>query len=411
MSERDSHESYEVFAGRLHWIAVIIVGSLIAIIWLMYELAHTWLAPLPRIEHLTPPARPRLQAYPHLELQTVLAQEREALHQYQWVDRERGIARIPIERAMEIMANTGPDAGPPTPTLGPAEHAAPARPSPSVHAADQTPAPGAAANVSPPAPAVSPPAHPIALARPSLARHAPPPPDLDRRAGIDQHIGQALPGDLVFRDTDGHSLRLADLDTGKPLLLAFGYFGCPNLCDTQLHGMANTIASLPLRVGKDFQVAFVSIDPTENSRAAAQAASKLSHDSPGSRVSQWHLLTGDATNIAALASAVGVRYWLDPKLGQYVHPAGIVITTSAAHVAQYFFGVSFPPEAVRLALVSASNGHLGTVIDQLVLLCCGYDPTTGRYSLLIGRVALIVCSLFLILFIAWLWHMKRRTYQ
>jgi len=400
MSERDSHESYEVFAGRLHWIAVIIVGSLIAIIWLMYELAHTWLAPLPRIEHLAPPARPRLQAYPSLELQTVLAQEREALHQYQWVDREHGIARIPIERAMEIMANaaSSPTAsptgtgnvGPPAPGATPAPMAAPPTPSSpgnagaaqqrQSHAADRT-----------------------------LAPRPPPPPDLDRRAGIDQRIGQSLPGDLVFHDTDGRPLHLAELDNGKPLLLAFGYFGCPNLCDTQLHSMANTIASLPLRAGKDFQVAFVSIDPTENPRAAAQAATQLSHDSPGARVDQWHLLTGDATNIATLASAVGVRYWLDPKLGQYVHPAGIIITTSAARVAQYFFGVSFPPDAVRLALVSASNGHLGTVIDQLVLLCCGYDPTTGRYSLLIGRVALMVCSLFLILFIVWLWRMKRST--
>lgn len=406
MSERDSHESYEVFAGRLHWIAVIIVGSLIAIIWLMYELAHTWLAPLPRIEHLAPPARPRLQAYPSLELQTVLAQEREALHQYQWVDREHGIARIPIERAMEIMANaaSSPTASPTgTGNVGPSAPGA-------------TPAPGAAppAGATPPAGAAPAPGTTLAGAAklPGDAAHRtlarpPPPPDLDRRAGIDQRIGQSLPGDLVFRDTDGRLLHLAELDNGKPLLLAFGYFGCPNLCDTQLHSMANTIASLPLRAGKDFQVAFVSIDPTENPRAAAQAATQLSHDSPGARVDQWHLLTGDATNIGTLASAVGVRYWLDPKLGQYVHPAGIIITTSAARVAQYFFGISFPPDSVRLALVSASNGHLGTVMDQLVLLCCGYDPTTGRYSLLIGRVVLMVCSLFLMLFIVWLWRMKR----
>src|SRR4051812_2708799 len=191
MSERDSHESYEVFAGWLHWIAVIIVGSLIAITWLMYELAHTWLAPLPRIEQLAPPGRPRLQAYPRLELQTVLAQEREVLHQYQWVDREHGIARIPIERAMEIMADATNSAG-----------------------ASQT----GPANARPPA-------------------RAPPPPDLDRRVGIDQRIGQPLPGDLIFRDTDGRPLRLAELDNGKPLLLAFGYFSCPNLCDTQLHSM------------------------------------------------------------------------------------------------------------------------------------------------------------------------------
>lgn len=381
MSERDSHESYEVFAGRLHWIGALVAASLIGILWLMYGLAHTWLAPLPRIEHVQPPVRPRLQPYPQIELQAVRTREREALRQYQWVDQSHGIARIPIERAMEIIANTRPS----VPAHDNNTQAPKSEPEPT-----QTPTQTGTAQ--------------------APARHpGPPPADLDRRAGITQRIGQALPGNLLFHDTHGRELRLAKLDHGKPLVLAFGYFGCPNLCDTQLHSMARTVAALPLQVGKDYEVAFVSIDPAEKPAAAADAANKLARELPRSKAEEWHLLTGDAPDISALASAVGVRYWLDPKLGQYVHPAGLIITTDGARVAQYFFGVSYPFDAVRLALVAASHGHLGTVIDQLVLLCCGYDPTTGRYSLLIGRVTLIVCSAFLAVLFAWLWHLKRRS--
>ena len=85
-------------------------------------------------------------------------------------------------------------------------------------------------------------------------------------------------------------------------------------------------------------------------------------------------------------SAIGFRSWFDERNGEYAHPAGIVLLSPAGVVTQYFFGVQFVPESLRLALISASQGHLGSFIDQLVLLCCNYDPSTGRYSLLVARV-------------------------
>ncbi|HET7557614.1 MAG TPA: hypothetical protein VFK08_06015, partial [Rhodanobacteraceae bacterium] len=74
-------------------------------------------------------------------------------------------------------------------------------------------------------------------------------------------------------------------------------------------------------------------------------------------------------------------------------------------VTQYLLGVRFAPETLRLALVDASRGRIGNIVDRLVLLCCAYDVSTGRYTLLIHRVmqglgitsALALCGWLLIL--------------
>jgi protein SCO1/2 len=376
MRQHDSHESYEVFAGRLHWIGAIIAVSLGGIVWLMYLLAHTWLAPLPGPPGMPPPAAPRLQRNPHPDLEAVRTRERAALEGYRWIDPQRGIAHIPIERAIELMAQSD------------ATH------SPNGHTIDPTvqSEPSSAARRSNPA-----------------GQHLQPPPDLARRVGVDQHLGATLPTGLTFRDSNGAPVSLERLGGGGPLLLALGYYDCPNLCDTELRGIGRSVGSLALQPGRDFQVAFVSIDPHETPRQAAEAAHTLARDLPSAEVPRWHLLTGEDTQIQRLAAALGYRYWFDARNGQYAHSAGLVVITSSGRIAQYFFGVSFPPAPLRLALVGASHGQLGTLLDQLVLLCCGYDPTTGRYSLLIGRIAIVVCGGFLLLAGAWLWLLRRRT--
>jgi hypothetical protein len=50
------------------------------------------------------PPEPRLQVSPQADMDAMRAREHELLHSYGWVDREKGVARIPIDRAMEIMA-------------------------------------------------------------------------------------------------------------------------------------------------------------------------------------------------------------------------------------------------------------------------------------------------------------------
>lgn len=236
----------------------------------------------------------------------------------------------------------------------------------------------------------------------------PPPPDLAQRAGFDQRLGAHVPLDARFQDADGRSVDLRTLARGKPLLLALGYYRCPNLCDVVLNGMAHTLSRLDLQPGRDFEVAFVSIDPAETPADARQAQAMLARMHADAHVRHWHFLTGDPDSIAALSHSIGFRYFYDDHLHQYAHAAGLVAITPDGTVAQYFFGVSWPPASLRLALVSASRGQLGTLIDQLVLLCCGYDPTTGRYSLAIGRTMQVLGVAFALALAGWLAWLKAR---
>ncbi|HEV2540765.1 MAG TPA: SCO family protein [Frateuria sp.] len=244
----------------------------------------------------------------------------------------------------------------------------------------------------------------------ALATQAPPPPpDITQRAGFDQHLGAPLPMDTRFLDANGKPVDLRTLAGGKPLLLTLGYYRCPNLCDVVLNGMAHTLAKLDLAPGRDFAVAFVSIDPTETPADARHTQTMLERMHPDAHVPQWRFLTGDQASIGPLARAVGFRYFYDQKLHQYAHAAGLVAITPEGKVAQYFFGVSWPPASLRLALVGASQGRLGSLADRLVLLCCGYDPATGRYSLAIGRSMQALGVAFVLALACWLAWLRARA--
>ncbi|UGB38181.1 SCO family protein [Frateuria soli] len=240
-------------------------------------------------------------------------------------------------------------------------------------------------------------------------RAPPPPPDLAQRAGFDQRLGARVPLDARFLDADGKPTDLRALAHGKPLLLALGYYRCPNLCDVVLNGMAHSLDGLDLQPGRDFEVVFVSIDPSETPADARHTQAMLARSHPQADVPRWHFLSGDPAAIGALARAVGFRYFYDERLHQYAHAAGLVAITPGGKVAQYFFGVSWPPTSLRLALVDASHGGLGSMIDRLVLLCCGYDPTTGRYSLAIGRTMQVLGVAFVLALAGWLAWLKARA--
>ncbi len=53
------------------------------------------------------PPEPRLQLAPAMNLKQFRAGEEAVLHSYGWVDAEKGIVRIPVERAMELVAKEG----------------------------------------------------------------------------------------------------------------------------------------------------------------------------------------------------------------------------------------------------------------------------------------------------------------
>lgn len=231
------------------------------------------------------------------------------------------------------------------------------------------------------------------------------PGDLLKRVSFDQKLGAQVPLELTFRDARGATMRLRDLVGDRPTLLVPGYYSCANLCDAVRVGVARAVEKSGFVAGKQFNAVLVSIDSRETPSDAtrAQVNDTLAH--PDAQVASWYYLTGAPAARAALTRAIGFRYFFDPRNGQYGHAAGIVLLSARGKITQYLFGVQFAPESLRLALVNASQGRIGNLVDRFVLLCCDYDPSTGRYSLLISRVmqglglvtALTLCGLIVIL--------------
>lgn len=216
--------------------------------------------------------------------------------------------------------------------------------------------------------------------------HVRAPPDLHQRVGFDQELGAQLLLDATFLDADGKPTTLRGLLHGKPVLLVPGYFTCRTLCSVVRTGVAKSVRGTGFMPGKQFDVVLVSIDPHETSADARHAQHLDAANHPGADVAHWHYLTGPQTSIAPLMHGIGFRYLFDARSNQFDHATGIVVLTPEGRVSQYLFGVKFPAETLRLALVNASHGKVGNLIDRLVLLCCQYDTSTGRYTLTIHRI-------------------------
>jgi len=230
-------------------------------------------------------------------------------------------------------------------------------------------------------------------------------PELLRDVGVDQRLNSLIPLDLLFRDEHGKTVALGQYFHGKPVILTLVYYNCPMLCTQVLNGLDRSLEQIPMTIGKDFDVLTVSIDPTEQpSLAEAKQAVYLGmYNRPAAR-DGWHFLTGEGPQIQQLAQAVGFRYAYDPDSKQYAHASAIMLLTPEGKLSRYFYGVTYPTRDMRLALVDASGGKIGSPVDQVLLFCYHYDPHTGKYGLLISRViqlsglaTILIGGVFLIL--------------
>lgn len=216
------------------------------------------------------------------------------------------------------------------------------------------------------------------------ARHEP---ALLRDVGLDQHLGEPIALDTVFRDEAGKAVRLGDYFGAKPVVLVLSYFQCPRLCPLVLDGLTKSLKTLTFSIGGQFQVITVSIDVRDTPAVARVKKTRYvqRYGRPGA-ADGWHFLTGAAAEIERLARSVGFRYAYDAHADQFVHAAGIVILTPQGKLARYFYGLDYAPRALRLGLVEAAANTIGSPVDRLLLFCYHYDPATGTYSLVIMNV-------------------------
>ena len=208
--------------------------------------------------------------------------------------------------------------------------------------------------------------------------------NLQQRIGIDQKLGDQLPLDLPFVDSDGNPVHLRDYFGDKPIILSLVYFDCPMLCTQVINSLLRAMNVLSFGAGTEFDVLTISIDPGETPELAnAKKIEYLKNYRGREGSTGWHFLTGDQQQIDQLAAAVGFRYEYDEPTDQYIHASGIMVLTPEGKLARYFYGIDYPPRDLRWGLVEAADGAIGNPVDQLLLLCYSYDPMTGKYGLYI----------------------------
>jgi protein SCO1/2 len=239
-----------------------------------------------------------------------------------------------------------------------------------------------------------------------------------REIGFDQNLDRQVPFDIPFTDEQGHPVRLGDYFGTRPVVLAFVYYGCPLLCTQVLNALASALDVLSLQPGVDFEVVTISFDPRETPALAA-AKKDLSlkrYQRPGA-ADAWHFLTGEQPAIARATQAAGFRFVWDAGLKQFAHPTGIIVLTPGGRVARYLFGIEYGPRDLRLAIVDASEGRVGSPVDSFLLYCYHYDPMTGRYGLVIMRTIRLAGAatvLTLVMFVGLMLrreHVARRSTQ
>jgi protein SCO1/2 len=218
--------------------------------------------------------------------------------------------------------------------------------------------------------------------------------------GIDEKLGELVPTDLVFRDHRGNETSLSRvLANEKPLILTLNYSNCPGLCVTQLNGILQGINEVTsLKLGTDFYMVSVSIDPRESSEKAAGTQRRYSqdlfdqHDAAG-----WQFWTGSEEAIAQLTNAVGFRYTYDAQHNQYNHPAAAIFLAPNGKITRYLYELGFNGNTFKMAALEAGEGRIGTSMDMIALWCVHYNPMENRYSASARRLLSIFAGFFVVI--------------
>ncbi|MDZ4831984.1 MAG: SCO family protein [Phycisphaerae bacterium] len=224
------------------------------------------------------------------------------------------------------------------------------------------------------------------------------PPEL-KGVDIIEHLNAKLPLDTTFTDEEGKSIKLGDLfKHDRPVILQLGYLRCPMLCGLVLNGAMEGLKEVEWTAGQTFDLVSISINPTEVHQLAKAKRDQyvVEYGRPGA-VNGMHFLVGAGDQSKAVADAVGFQY-REQGNGDYSHAAALFIITSDGRVSRYLYGATFAPKDLRLSLLEASEGKIGSTLDRFILWCHVYEPGTGyvlwaaRLMQLAGVVTLIVIA-------------------
>jgi protein SCO1 len=234
-------------------------------------------------------------------------------------------------------------------------------------------------------------------------------PGLLSKIRVDQQLNAQVPLDLPFVDESGRAVTLGDYFGERPVILALVYYECPMLCTQVLNGLVTALGVMNFEPGREFEVVAVSFNHREGPGLASQKkAAYLERYGRPHTAGGWHFLTGSEASIARLADAVGFRYEYDDAIKQYAHGAAIEVLTPKGVISKYFYGIEYSARDIRLGLIEAAEERIGTAIDDILLFCYHYDPSTGRYGAAVLRLVRVGGIATVLAFLAFLTMALRR---
>lgn len=206
-------------------------------------------------------------------------------------------------------------------------------------------------------------------------------PDALRGVTIEQKLDSQVPLDAQFRDETGASVPLGSYFGKRPVVLALVYYDCPMLCTQILNGLVRSLKVISFKPGQEFDVVAISFDPRETpAQARAKKAVYMRDYGHPEAAPYFHFLTGDPTSVKRVTDAVGFRYYWDPHTGQFAHASAIFVLTPEGRLSKYFYGIEYSPKDMRLGLVEASQNKIGNPVDQVLLFCYHFDPSSAKYT-------------------------------
>lgn len=237
------------------------------------------------------------------------------------------------------------------------------------------------------------------------------PPELEG-VGVEQQIGARIPLDLPFTDQDNRDVRLSDyFNRGRPVVITLNYFRCTSLCDYQLNGLVRALQEIEFLPGREFELLTISFDPLEKPLLArTKKRNYIEEYGRLEAASGWHFLTGKNADIRTLTRRVGFGYKWNPEQEEWAHSSALIICTPDGRVARYLGGVMYEPSVLRLSLVEASGGKVGSLLDQVFLICFHYVPSEGKYAPAVMGIMRMGGGASVVGLAAWLAVLWRRDY-
>lgn len=209
-------------------------------------------------------------------------------------------------------------------------------------------------------------------------------PDVKVGTGVVSKEGGFIDLTTPFRDHKNNLARIGDFfNNGKPVVLSFNYSNCPKLCSVQLENMVDTLKQIDFKIGSDFEMVSVTINPAETpDRAQQNIDIYLRRYNLAEAKDGFHFLVGEEKNIRSLADQTGFEYKYIDSQKLYSHPPVFILLSPEGKIVRYIHGLDYDPKTMRLALIEAAAGKIGSPINiaSYGLGCFVFDETTGKYT-------------------------------